>query len=306
MIQASSAVRRLFSHGTKAHLHRALNTTSRCQAVTTHYTVVDRATDERWEDIDMERFSDETDVLIVGGGPAGLTTAIKVRQLMVENGLEDMRVTLVEKASEIGAHTLSGACLEPRALEELFPDWEERGAPLTTKVTGDKMGILTETGYLPVPIFKGLPNYNHGNYIVRLGHFVRWLGEQAEEHEVEIYPGFAASEVLYHEDGSVKGIATSDVGIHKDGSPKDTFERGMELHAKVTVFAEGCHGHLAKQLMNKFDLRSNGACQQTYGIGIKELWEIEPEKHQPGLIVHTAGWPLPSDTYGGSFLYHLE
>ena len=141
---------------------------------------------------------------------------------------------------------------------------------------------------------------------MRLGHFVRWLGEQAEEHEVEIYPGFAASEVLYHEDGSVKGIATSDVGIHKDGSPKDTFERGMELHAKVTVFAEGCHGHLAKQLMNKFDLRSNGACQQTYGIGIKELWEIEPEKHQPGLIVHTAGWPLPSDTYGGSFLYHLE
>ena len=146
MIQASSAVRRLFSHGTKAHLHRALTTTSRCQAVTTHYTVVDRATDERWEDIDMERFSDETDVLIVGGGPAGLTTAIKVRQLMVENGLEDMRVTLVEKASEIGAHTLSGACIEPRALEELFPDWEERGAPLTTKVTGDKMGILTETG----------------------------------------------------------------------------------------------------------------------------------------------------------------
>jgi len=272
--------------------------------ITTHYTIHPRENDKRWTDIDMERVADESDVLIVGGGPAGMTTAIKLKQLVKQHGM-DLSVTLVEKASEIGGHTLSGACIETSALEELFPDWKDREAPLHTPVVKDKMGVLTETRYIPVPMFKGLPMYNHGNYLVRLGNFVKWLGEQAEELEVDVYPGIAASEILYHEDGSVKGIATSDVGIGKDGAPKDTFERGMELHAKVTVFAEGCHGHLAKQIFKQFNLREN-ACEQTYGIGIKELWEIDPSKHEPGLVLHTAGWPLPSDTYGGSFLYHLD
>jgi len=272
--------------------------------ITTHYTIHPRENDKRWSDIDMERVADESDVLIVGGGPAGMTTAIKLKQLAKQHGM-DLSVTLVEKASEIGGHTLSGACIETSALEELFPDWKDREAPLHTPVVKDKMGVLTETRYIPVPMFKGLPMYNHGNYLVRLGNFVKWLGEQAEELEVDVYPGIAASEILYHEDGSVKGIATSDVGIGKDGAPKDTFERGMELHAKVTVFAEGCHGHLAKQIFKQFNLREN-ACEQTYGIGIKELWEIDPSKHEPGLVLHTAGWPLPSDTYGGSFLYHLD
>jgi len=272
--------------------------------ITTHYTIKPRENDERWADVDMERFADETDVLIVGGGPAGMTTAIKLKQLAAEQDM-DLKVTVVEKASEIGGHTLSGACIETKALDELFSDWKERDAPLHTEVTGDKMYYLTESKGFDIPLFKGLPMYNHGNYLVRLGNFVQWLGEQAEQMDVEIYPGIAASEVLYHEDGSVKGIATADVGIARDGSPKDTFERGMELHAKVTVFAEGCHGHLAKQIFNKFNLREN-SCQQTYGIGIKELWEIDPDKHQPGLVIHTAGWPLPSDTYGGSFLYHLD
>jgi len=272
--------------------------------ITTHYTIHPRENDKRWSDIDMERVADESDVLIVGGGPAGMTTAIKLKQLAKQHDM-DLSVTLVEKASEIGGHTLSGACIETSALEELFPDWKDREAPLHTPVVKDKMGVLTETRYIPVPMFKGLPMYNHGNYLVRLGNFVKWLGEQAEELEVDVYPGIAASEILYHEDGSVKGIATSDVGIGKDGAPKDTFERGMELHAKVTVFAEGCHGHLAKQIFKQFNLREN-ACEQTYGIGIKELWEIDPSKHEPGLVLHTAGWPLPSDTYGGSFLYHLD
>jgi len=272
--------------------------------ITTHYTIHPRENDKRWSDIDMERVADESDVLIVGGGPAGMTTAIKLKQLAKQHGM-DLSVTLVEKASEIGGHTLSGACIETSALEELFPDWKDREAPLHTPVVKDKMGVLTETRYIPVPMFKGLPMYNHGNYLVRLGNFVKWLGEQAEELEVDVYPGIAASEILYHDDGSVKGIATSDVGIGKDGAPKDTFERGMELHAKVTVFAEGCHGHLAKQIFKQFNLREN-ACEQTYGIGIKELWEIDPSKHEPGLVLHTAGWPLPSDTYGGSFLYHLD
>lgn len=271
--------------------------------LTTHYTIIPRENDSRWGDVDMERFADETDVLIVGGGPAGMTTAIKLKQLAAANDI-DLKVTLVEKASEIGGHTLSGACIETKALDELFPDWKEREAPLHTEVTTDKMEYLTENKSYSIPIFKGLPMYNHGNYLVRLGNFVQWLGEQAEKMEVEIYPGIAASEILYHDDGSVKGIATADVGIAKDGSPKDTFERGMELHAKVTVFAEGCHGHLSKQILKQFDLQKN--CKQTYGIGIKELWEIDPDKHQPGLVLHTAGWPLPSDTYGGSFLYHLD
>ncbi|CAH1397523.1 unnamed protein product [Nezara viridula] len=272
--------------------------------ITTHYTVVPRDNDERWQGVNMERFQDEADVVIVGGGPAGMATAIKLKQLAEEAGKE-LRVCLVEKASQPGAHTLSGAVIDPIALNELIPDWKEKGAPLNTPVAHDEFAYLTETGRIKIPIFKGMPMDNHGNYIVRLGHVVSWLGEQAEAAGVELYPGYAASEVLYHDDGSVKGIATNDVGIAKDGSPKDVFERGMELHAKVTVFAEGCHGHLTKGLMKKFNLREN--CEpQSYGLGVKELWEINPELHKPGTVEHTIGWPLDIHTYGGSFLYHLN
>ncbi|XP_076802854.1 electron transfer flavoprotein-ubiquinone oxidoreductase, mitochondrial-like [Clavelina lepadiformis] len=274
--------------------------------ITTHYSIIPREGDERWKDIEMERYADEADVVIVGGGPAGMSCAIRLKQLAKENG-KDIRVCLFEKAPELGGHTLSGACLEPRALQELFPDWKERGAPLKTPVKHDKFAILTKNWRIPVPVFRGFPIYNEGNYIVRLGNFVKWLGEQAEELEVEIYPGFACTEVLYHEDGSVKGIATNDVGIHKDGSPKETFERGMEFHAKVTIFSEGCHGALAKQLYQNDNLKLREGCEpQTYGIGIKEVWEIEESKWKPGYVEHTAGWPLNRNTYGGSFLYHLD
>nr|CAG4638291.1 EOG090X0279 [Cyclestheria hislopi] len=251
----------------------------------------------------MERAVDEVDVVIVGGGPAGMSAAIRLMQLSNRHE-KPLRVCVVDKAAEVGGHILSGACLEPHALDELIPDWKEKGAPLHTPVTEDKFAYLTEKHRIPIPILPGMPMQNHGNVIVRLGHFVRWLGSQAEELGVEIYSGIAASEVLYHSDGSIKGIATNDVGIAKDGSPKETFARGMELHAKCTIFAEGCHGHLAKQLYKQFNLRSN--CEpQTYAIGMKELWEIDPAKHRPGRVEHTVGWPLDKDTYGGSFLYHV-
>ncbi|KAK0176265.1 hypothetical protein PV328_000418 [Microctonus aethiopoides] len=278
--------------------------TSTFPKITTHYTIVPRETDPRWKDVNMERAVDETDILIIGGGPAGISAAIQAKKIAEKHG-KDIRVTLIEKASTTGGHILSGACIDPIALNELIPNWKELGAPLKTPVTEDKFALLTEKGRIPIPIFKGMPLYNHGNYIVRLGHVVSWLGEQAEAAGVDIYAGYAGSEILYHEDGSVKGVATNDVGISKDGSPKETFERGMELHAKCTIFAEGCHGHLTKQVSKHFNLRSD--CEpQTYGIGLKEVWEIQPDKHRPGAIEHTIGWPLNKNTYGGSFLYHLN
>ncbi len=243
----------------------------------------------------------EYDVVIVGGGPSGLATAIKLKQLQ-----SDLNVCILEKGSEIGAHILSGNVFETRALDELIPNWKELNSPIKTKVTKEKFLFLNKKKSLSWPTWL-LPKVqqNHKNYIISLANLCRWLAEQAEGLGVEIFPGFPASEVLYNEDGSVKGVVTQDMGLDKEGNKKDGFEPGMELNAKVTVFAEGCRGHLGKQIIKKLEL-DKGKNPQQYGIGFKEIWEINDDKHQEGLVMHTVGWPLDNNTYGGSFVYHAE
>ncbi|QYK13035.1 electron transfer flavoprotein-ubiquinone oxidoreductase [Shewanella rhizosphaerae] len=254
----------------------------------------------------MERESMEFDVVIVGAGPAGLATACRLMQISQDAG-QELTVCVVEKGSEVGAHILSGAVFEPKVLDELFGDWKEQGAPLHTAVTHDELFMLSSDS-----ASRAMPNafipktmHNDGNYIISVGNLARWLAERAEALGVEIFPGFPASELLFNEDGSVKGIIIGDMGVGADGQPKDSYEPGMELHAKYTVFSEGCRGHLGKQLIEKFHL-DNGKTPQHYGLGFKEIWKVPTEQHQQGKVVHTGGWPLTDGASGGGFLYHME
>jgi electron-transferring-flavoprotein dehydrogenase len=254
----------------------------------------------------IERETDEVDVCIVGGGPAGLSAAIKLKQLANEAGNEEFRVVVLEKAGEIGAHILSGNVIEPSAMDELFPDWLSEDNPNryvnATPATKDKMRFLTKNSSIPIPAPPQMNN--HGNYIISLNEFCKWLAERAEEVGVEVYAGFAASEVLYSHEGAVMGVATNDLGIGRNGKPKESFERGMEFHARTTLLAEGCHGSLTKQVIKKYDLRRDSQ-PQTYGLGLKEVWEVPAENHRKGEIVHSMGYPLPKDVYGGAWMYHF-
>lgn len=257
----------------------------------------------------VERVSDEVDVIIVGGGPAGLSAAIKIKQLAEEKG-EEIRVVVLEKGPEVGNHILSGAVIQVNALDELLPNWKELDAPLNQPALEDQMRFLTETGSFPMPHPPQMSN--RGNYIVSLSRVVSWLGEQAEAAGVEIYPGFAAAQAIYDYDADgnatgIKGVITNEIGLDKSRKPKDSFEAGMEFHAPITLFAEGAHGSMTQKMIKKFNLRDSvDADPQTYGLGVKEVWRVKPEKHQAGLVTHTMGWPLKSDTYGGSWVYHME